>query len=71
MIIEYGPQGRRIAQALLQLLIAWDRAGRPPSTELQVRVMKPDAAYIPAPGEIVVVKPCVRLVVAWPGAAPA
>jgi protein-L-isoaspartate(D-aspartate) O-methyltransferase len=71
LIMEYGPQGQQVAQALRQLLSAWDQAGRPPSTELQVRVMSPDADYTPAPGELVVVKPCTRLVVAWPGAAPA
>jgi protein-L-isoaspartate(D-aspartate) O-methyltransferase len=62
----YGPQGPLQAEELLDLLSAWNLAGRPGTAGLQVRVLPRHAPYQPAPREIIVPKRFSQLVIAWP-----
>jgi protein-L-isoaspartate(D-aspartate) O-methyltransferase len=65
-VIGYGPQADRMHQAMLDLLVSWDKAGRPPGSRLRVRIYSPAASYELAPGEVLVPKRWTRMVVDWP-----
>ena len=65
-VMGYGPTGQQVTQTLLDLLTGWDRAGRPQSARLRVRVFGPDYPYPLAAGETLVSKRWTKLVVDWP-----
>ena len=65
-VIEYGARGHEVAQTLVDLLVDWNAAGRPPAARLRVRVFGPDYPYAAAPGETIVFKRWTKLVVDWP-----
>jgi protein-L-isoaspartate(D-aspartate) O-methyltransferase len=54
-----------IAQRLIDQVTAWDRAGRPATEELRIRVYPNDTVYTPAANESVVEKRWTRLVLDW------
>jgi protein-L-isoaspartate(D-aspartate) O-methyltransferase len=55
-----------LVQRLMGGVRDWDRAGRPDSTRLRVRVFPPDAIVKPGPGEHVVDKKWTRMILDWP-----
>jgi protein-L-isoaspartate(D-aspartate) O-methyltransferase len=59
---EFGPRDS-LAPRVLQWVHAWDRAGRPGSDALQVRIYPAGAAYLPALEELVLRQPWSDLVV--------
>jgi hypothetical protein len=59
---SYG-EGDEAAQKMLAELTGWDRAGRPSALEmLDIEAYPDPSAYTPAPGDIVVDKEHIRLV---------
>ena len=55
----------RLARALIDLVCAWDAAGRPGTAGLCVTAYPRNGDYRPSPGEFVVDKRWSRLVLAW------
>jgi len=64
-VIGYGPQGSQVAQEMLDLLSGWDKAGRPSSSRLRLRVYGREYPYALAPGEVLVLKRWTKTVVDW------
>ena len=65
-MMAYGPQGSRVAQDMLALLRDWDKAGRPSSERLRLRVYGADYPVTVGPGEVLVQKRWTRTLVDWP-----
>jgi hypothetical protein len=61
---SFGPD-QTLAQRLIDQVTAWDRAGRPTSEELRIKVYPSDTFYVPAANESVVEKRWTRLVLNW------
>jgi protein-L-isoaspartate(D-aspartate) O-methyltransferase len=55
-----------LVQRLVRGVRDWDRAGRPESSGLRVRVFPPDTIVKPGPGEHMVEKKWTRLILDWP-----
>jgi protein-L-isoaspartate(D-aspartate) O-methyltransferase len=55
-----------LVQRLVRGIRDWDRAGRPDSTGLRVRVFPPDSTVQPGPGEYAVDKKWTRMILDWP-----
>ena len=69
-VIGYGPRRDQVSQEMLDLLVSWDKAGRPSGSRLRVRIYGPEASYDLAPGEVLVPKRWTRMVVDWPAEPP-
>ena len=61
----FGPD-ESVAVRLVEGVRAWDRAGRPSTESLRVRVYPKNVDYAPAEGEYLVEKEWTRLVLDWP-----
>lgn len=57
-----------VGERLRARTVAWHEAGRPNLPRLRVRVYPIEYPYEPQAGEIVLVRPCTRLVLDWPSA---
>jgi hypothetical protein len=65
-VIGYGPRGQQLVEELLALLAGWERAGRPSTSRLRLRVYSADYPLTPAPGEALVQKRWTKMLVDWP-----
>jgi len=54
-----------VDQRLIDQMVAWDAAGRPATSGLQIRAYPRDSDYAPSPAEIVILKRWTRLVLSW------
>ena len=59
----YGDTGMALAARLLGQVKAWDAAGRPNIDDMQITIYPLDAPYTPQPGELVIPKRSVKLVI--------
>jgi protein-L-isoaspartate(D-aspartate) O-methyltransferase len=64
VVRRFGPN-TRLAQDLIDHLTAWDGAGRPATTGLQIRAYPRNSAYVPASTDIVIAKEHTVLVLDW------
>ena len=55
-----------VGERLRTATVAWNEAGRPSLLRLRVRVYPIECPYQPQAGEIVLMRPCTRLVLDWP-----
>jgi len=54
-----------VAQRLIDMIQGWEKAGRPSTEQLCLRVYPKDAAYTPSEGELAVDSRWNRLIVTW------
>lgn len=59
----YGDSGMALAAQLLDQVKGWDAAGRPHTHDMQITVYPLDVSYTPQPGELVIPKRSVQLVI--------
>ncbi len=55
-----------VGERLWAATLAWNEAGRPSLARLRVRAYPIEYPYAPRAGEIVLMRPCTRLVLDWP-----
>jgi protein-L-isoaspartate(D-aspartate) O-methyltransferase len=55
-----------VGERLRAATVRWHEAGRPSLAHLRVRLYPIESSYEPRPGEIVLIRPCTRLVLDWP-----
>jgi protein-L-isoaspartate(D-aspartate) O-methyltransferase len=55
-----------VGERLRMRTVAWNEAGRPRLPHLRVRVYPIEYPYQPQAGEIILMRPCTRLVLDWP-----
>jgi len=59
-----------LGERLLATTLAWNEAGRPDVERLRIRAYATEAPCEPQPQEIVLTRPCTRLVLEWAPAQP-